>query len=185
MASPGLKPPAGRSLQGSTPSVSSDAGETPSTSSFEPSNAQCTPESSGSDRASPPSGPVRFHHGLRIETDFDKEADVEAEDETQGFISERHHKPIDGYDDGSDSEADIKNTPRDRVRLRKADYTTEEEKQVVKIFDKRVVLFLALLYLLSFLDRSSEESKCLKSLALTLILVQILATQRLLDLLTI
>lgn len=34
-------------------------------------------------------------------------------------------------------------------------YTAEEEHAVVKKFDRRLVLFVALLYLLSFLDRSS------------------------------
>jgi hypothetical protein len=34
-------------------------------------------------------------------------------------------------------------------------YTYEEEGEVVKRFDRRLVPFLALLYLLSFLDRSS------------------------------
>jgi hypothetical protein len=37
-------------------------------------------------------------------------------------------------------------------------YTADEEKRVVKRFDRRLVIFLALLYLLSFLDRSSELS---------------------------
>lgn len=35
-------------------------------------------------------------------------------------------------------------------------YTPEEERAVVRKFDRRLVLFVALLYLLSFLDRSSE-----------------------------
>lgn len=34
-------------------------------------------------------------------------------------------------------------------------YTPDEEKAVVKKFDRRLVLFIALLYMLSFLDRSS------------------------------
>lgn len=36
-------------------------------------------------------------------------------------------------------------------------YTVDEEKAVVRKFDRRLVLFVALLYLLSFLDRSSES----------------------------
>ena len=35
-------------------------------------------------------------------------------------------------------------------------YTPDEERAVVKKFDRRLVLFVALLYMLSFLDRSSE-----------------------------
>lgn len=34
-------------------------------------------------------------------------------------------------------------------------YTPDEERAVVRKFDKRLVLFVALLYMLSFLDRSS------------------------------
>ena len=35
-------------------------------------------------------------------------------------------------------------------------YTSEEERAVVRKLDRRLVLFLALLYMLSFLDRSSK-----------------------------
>jgi len=34
-------------------------------------------------------------------------------------------------------------------------YTSDEERAVVKKFDRKLVLFVALLYMLSFLDRSS------------------------------
>ena len=37
-------------------------------------------------------------------------------------------------------------------------YTPDEERAVVKKFDKKLVLFVALLYMLSFLDRSSKHS---------------------------
>ena len=36
-------------------------------------------------------------------------------------------------------------------------WTSEEEQAVVRKFDRRLVLFMALLYLLSFLDRSSQS----------------------------
>lgn len=36
-------------------------------------------------------------------------------------------------------------------------YTADEERAIVRKFDRRLVLFVALLYLLSFLDRSSES----------------------------
>lgn len=35
-------------------------------------------------------------------------------------------------------------------------YTPDEERAVLKTFDRRIVLFIALLYMLSFLDRSSK-----------------------------
>lgn len=37
-------------------------------------------------------------------------------------------------------------------------YTPDEEKQVLKKLDTKLVLFVALLYMLSFLDRSSRSS---------------------------
>lgn len=48
---------------------------------------------------------------------------------------------------------------RKRVYTLSKDYTEEEENVVVKKFDRRLVLFLSFLYLLSFLDRSS--TRCL------------------------
>lgn len=38
-------------------------------------------------------------------------------------------------------------------------YTPDEERAVIRKFDRRLVLFVALLYMLSFLDRSSR-SRC-------------------------
>lgn len=43
-------------------------------------------------------------------------------------------------------------------------YTPDESRAVVRKFDRRLVLFVALLYLLSFLDRSSRYSERLQSL---------------------
>lgn len=40
-------------------------------------------------------------------------------------------------------------------------YTTEEERAVVRKFDRKLVVFVALLYMLSFLDRSSKNSTLL------------------------
>ena len=40
-------------------------------------------------------------------------------------------------------------------------YTPDEERGVVRKFDRRVVLLMALLYMLSFLDRSSTSSQAL------------------------
>lgn len=37
-------------------------------------------------------------------------------------------------------------------------YTPDEERAVVRKFDRRLVLFVALLYMLSFLDRSSMHA---------------------------
>lgn len=48
--------------------------------------------------------------------------------------------------------------PARRVGTGSKDYTDEEEKAVIHKFDRRLVLFMALLYMLSFLDRSSETA---------------------------
>ena len=37
-------------------------------------------------------------------------------------------------------------------------YTPDEERLVIKTFDRRIVLFIALLYMLSYLDRSSKQN---------------------------
>lgn len=47
-----------------------------------------------------------------------------------------------------------RNEPIDSYKL----YTRNEEITVLKTFDRRLVLFIALLYMLSFLDRSSTWS---------------------------
>ena len=49
-----------------------------------------------------------------------------------------------------------------RVNTLSKDYTEDEETTIIKKFDRKLVLFLAFLYLLSFLDRSSTHtSYCL------------------------
>jgi hypothetical protein len=45
--------------------------------------------------------------------------------------------------------------PVRRVGSRSKEYTHEEEQAIVRKFDRRLTLFIALLYMLSFLDRSS------------------------------
>ncbi|KAL4771358.1 major facilitator superfamily domain-containing protein [Aspergillus nidulans var. acristatus] len=97
------------------------------------SNAQYTPVSDGSvDEQS--------RHGrnssLKLQTDFGTVRDHFAEDDADEY----------NYND----EAQPKFY---RPRLPK--YTAVDEQQVVKKFDRRLVPFLALLYLLSFLDRSN------------------------------
>lgn len=77
---------------------------------------------------------------LRVQTNFDNEDVVNT-------ISDVEDESI--YDSGEETER------KSHGKQKKPKYTTEEEKQVVKIFDRRLVPFLALLYLLAFLDRSS------------------------------
>ena len=60
---------------------------------------------------------------------------------------------------GSSAESNFWDEPQMRPQLRRRQtrvhYTPDEEKEVVKKLDYHLVLFLALLYMLSFLDRSS------------------------------
>lgn len=116
---------------------SSDSGSSP--------NPQYTPSSNGSEEGSSASRPVRSPVGpLRLQTNFEDDA------ETGGPVSDLEDENV--YDSGEELEG--KDT-----RTRSAPkYTPEEERQVVRIFDRRLVPFLALLYLLAFLDRSSMQS---------------------------
>jgi hypothetical protein len=77
---------------------------------------------------------------LRLQTDFEEDA------ETGEPVSEDE-------DNRYDSDEDIEGKTGRAVDGPK--YTPDEEKEVVSVFDRRLVPFLALLYLLAFLDRSS------------------------------
>ncbi|KAL4946337.1 hypothetical protein BDV06DRAFT_208809 [Aspergillus oleicola] len=97
------------------------------------SQVQYTPDSDGSDDVQA----SRNREGLwKLQTDFGSVQDRFSEDDVDEY----------NYDD----EAQPKFT---RPKVPK--YTPVEEQQVVKKFDRRLVPFLALLYLLSFLDRSN------------------------------
>jgi len=113
-----------------------------------PASAQYTPDSGASDNENaslssnrPPAG------SLKLQTDFRAEADYISDDE--------------GQDEGYDSYDDQEAKPKRAAAATK--YTATEEKQVVKKFDRKLVPFLALLYLLSFLDRSSKSVYCLRT----------------------
>ncbi|KAJ5587116.1 uncharacterized protein N7459_002881 [Penicillium hispanicum] len=113
-----------------------------STSDSGSSNPRYTPVSNGSDEESSASKPVRSPAGnLRLQTNF--------EDSTgpDGSVSDVEEENT------NDSGAELETKSR-RVGSA-AKYTLEEEAEVVRTFDRRLVPFLALLYLLSFLDRSN------------------------------
>jgi len=121
------------------------AGNPSSTSSSTSSNPQFTPVSYGSDDEAPAPGPVNSPMGpLRIQTNFDDHPDVG--DPLSAIENEND------YDTSEELEGKL---PRGRSA---PGYTLEEESDVVKRFDRRLVPFLALLYLLAFLDRSSMSS---------------------------
>lgn len=64
-----------------------------------------------------------------------------------------------GDEDESAEEEDerIRQLKLKRATTFSKDYTEDEERAVVRKFDRKLVLFLAFLYLLSFLDRSSRS----------------------------
>ncbi|KAF7625090.1 putative MFS transporter [Aspergillus flavus] len=95
-----------------------------------PSPVQYTPVS---DRSEDESGPLNRPPpgSLKVQTQFSADED----DRDDGY---------DSYDD-----------PEEKPDTGFPKYTAIEEKQIVKKFDRRLVPFLALLYLLSFLDRSN------------------------------
>lgn len=78
-------------------------------------------------------------------------------------------QPLKAQDSDNPDESDNSATENDEARTGLTDerrgsasttlsfqlYTPDEEQAVVRKFDRRLVLFVALLYMLSFLDRSS------------------------------
>jgi hypothetical protein len=73
-------------------------------------------------------------------------------------------KPTAAYDDGEEQPGyDYRSNMRTGRRLSESTaasfqlYTPDEEQTVVRKFDRRLVLFLSVCYMLSFLDRSSAR----------------------------
>lgn len=104
----------------------------PASSGSSTSNTQYTPVSDGSLESGRNTGGP-----LKIQTDFGTAHDQFSEDEADAYNFNNEAQP---------------KFHRPRV----PEYTPVEEQQIVKKFDRRLVPFLALLYLLSFLDRSSN-----------------------------
>jgi hypothetical protein len=73
--------------------------------------------------------------------------------------SEKHNQRGSRDHEESSSEDDSEKEhirPVKRVGSRSKEYTNEEEQAIVRKLDRRLTLFIALLYMLSFLDRSSK-----------------------------
>ncbi|KAL4893549.1 major facilitator superfamily domain-containing protein [Aspergillus ambiguus] len=101
------------------------------------SSTRYTPVSDSSQEENDRSSSSRPAAGsLRIQTDFSEAHDRDSDDDSQ-----------DGYQDGD--------SPRSHTRASFPKYTAIEERDLVKKFDRKLVPFLALLYMLSFLDRSN------------------------------
>ncbi|KAJ5740295.1 Major facilitator superfamily domain general substrate transporter [Penicillium malachiteum] len=86
---------------------------------------------------------------LRVQTDFG-----ESGAEITGPVSDIEDD--NGLESGDDSETKSVRASRSGSRSKSGPrFSPEEEREVVRIFDRRLVPFLALLYLLAFLDRSN------------------------------
>lgn len=86
---------------------------------------------------------------LRVQTDFG--------DAGSGTEAEEGYSDYDGDHNGYELGQEFR--PKEASRARSLpEYTIAEEREVVKKLDRKLVPFLALCYLLSFLDRSSMSN---------------------------
>lgn len=118
--------------------------------------ADSSSPSSGLDRLTPESSDEDLgqeHEGLAMDPLSNSSSDDDSSDDDGGYELRRRDS----------REVDVAGG-----RLRHAfTYTAEEERAVVDKFDRRLVLFVAFLYMLSFLDRSSGSTLPLPALFIT------------------
>ena len=106
---------------------------------------ELSPESSGTTRLTPDSD--------------SEDSDLEMGELGESFkLQKREKTEVDHAVEDEDEES-YRDGPRRRASMSTVQsyqlYTPDEERAVVRKFDRRLVLFVALLYMLSFLDRSS------------------------------
>ncbi|GME27189.1 High-affinity nicotinic acid transporter [Neofusicoccum parvum] len=137
------------------------------------SSSASSSSSSSSHRPTPPGTSDDSEAALERELDLDHpepDVDVEWGEETDGQrgirlqpLGGRSRHSSNRYEDGDDDEEDDGEGEEKRfLPGRRADtvqdyelYTPDEERAVLKRLDRRLVLFMGLLYMLSFLDRSN------------------------------
>jgi hypothetical protein len=115
---------------------------------------------------------------LTPESDSEEDSDLELGEVGESFKLQRRGKDVekgraadenDENDDDDDEEGVYDGHQRQHRRASVSTvqsyqlYTPDEERAVVRKFDKKLVLFVALLYMLSFLDRSSMAPISLNS----------------------
>ncbi|KAJ5246394.1 hypothetical protein N7468_001377 [Penicillium chermesinum] len=106
------------------------------------SNPRYTPVSNSSDEEGNRAEPNDLPLGeLRVQTNFDTD--------------DAHDAPISDVENENSYDSTEGMKGKNRRKQKKAKYTAQEDREVVRIFDRRLVPFLALLYLLAFLDRSN------------------------------
>jgi hypothetical protein len=114
---------------------------------------------------------------LTPESDSEEDSDLELGEVGESFKLQRRGKDVekgrvadanDENDDDDDEEGVFDGHQRQHRRASVSTvqsyqlYTPDEERAVVRKFDRKLVLFVALLYMLSFLDRSSMAPISLK-----------------------
>lgn len=117
---------------------------------------------------SPPMGSSLVSEGspaMDVNEEGDLHEDLELKDLTGSHNGSRYLGST--FDpEFEDSHSDEEEKGRSFLRSRRASastlqsfmlYTPDEERSVIRKFDRRLVLFVALLYMLSFLDRSSTS----------------------------
>lgn len=147
-----------------SPTISSSSRPAPATDTPS-SNSQLTPQSGNSDMENDDNVAVntigRGPNLKKLQTDL-PEDDGNEEDERTAFPG----ADTTDYDDRLDYEDEAYTDTPGRPYVEEEDvgiesyssksFTPEEEARVVKKFDRRLTLLMAFLYMLSFLDRSSE-----------------------------
>jgi len=97
----------------------------------------------------------------RLTPDSDSDdSDLEMGELGESFkLQRREREDGNAAEDDEEVEEKYHDAPRRRASVSTVQsyqlYTPDEERAVVRKFDRRLVLFVALLYMLSFLDRSS------------------------------
>jgi hypothetical protein len=93
--------------------------------------------------------------GYEDDDDVEEEGEEEKDDEDEDGEDGHLRGGVKGKADEEEARSSDERLLRRRRRRRGQLYTPEEEQAVVQKFDRKLVVFVALLYLLSFLDRSS------------------------------
>lgn len=119
---------------------------------------QHIPPPSGDPIADGEQSPSSNSTTTRLTPDSDSDSDLELDDGELGesYKLQRRTKDVERAV-GEDEEEDAPRRARRASSVKSFElYTPDEERAVVRKLDRRLVLFVALLYMLSFLDRSSK-----------------------------
>ncbi|ODH21109.1 hypothetical protein ACO22_05704 [Paracoccidioides brasiliensis] len=141
-------------LRSITPALFSVTKDMPSPNSSSPLNPQLTPEDESSvsrDRDAAPSNRAQPPELRTLQTNFEGEGQGDAIVK----LRERGHHDF-SFDESDEDGNDIRHKETDVYDdFPSKGFTIEEERRVVRKFDRKLTMFMALLYMLSFLDRSN------------------------------